>query len=83
MTRKDLAECFNALTDKKQNKFTEENNKIPFFLKIYSDNLQYILLDNFINFFFISIEQGKRETVWKNIENMKLRNDLSKMPQIK
>ena len=83
MTRKDLAECFNALTDKKPNKFTEENNKIPFFLKIYSDNLQYILLDNFINFFFISIEQGKRETVWKNIENMKLRNDLSKMPQIK
>ena len=83
MTRKDLAECFNALSDKKPNKFTEERNKIPFFLKLYSDNIHSILLDKFINFFSISITKGKKETVWANIENMKLRNDLSKIPQIK
>ena len=51
-------------------------------MKEYSDNLHFILLDRFINFFLISITKGKKEIVWSNIKNMKLRDDLSKMPQI-
>ena len=80
MTRTDLAECFNILT--KEKKFSENSNKIYFFLKKNSDNLEFILLDKFINYFYLCISNGDKEKVWKNIENMNLRNDLSQIPQI-
>ena len=83
LTRVDLAECFNMLAGKKEKLFTEKSNKIYFFLKQNSDNLEYIVLDKFINFFYLSVTKGNKEDVWMNIENMNLRNDLSKIPQIK
>ena len=83
MSIMDLVECFNTLSDKKPNKFTKDSYKIRFFLKVYSDNLNSIIIDKFINFFLINITKGNKETVWTNIENMNLRSDLSKIPQIK
>ena len=83
MTRADLAECFNALSGKKKNKFTEKSNKVYFFLKKNSDSLDFILLDNFIKYYYFSITQGNEKDVWMNIENMNLRNDLSEIPKIK
>ena len=83
MSRADLAECFNVLSGKKENKYTEKTFKICIFLKKNSDNYCFIILEKFINFFINSLLKGKEEKVWINIENMNLRNDLSEIPQIK
>ena len=83
MTIPDLVECFNILTNKKTKKFTEKSYKIIFFLKKYSDNLNSIVIDKFINFFYIKTIKGINEDVWMNLQNMNFRSDLSKIPQLK
>ena len=83
MARADLAECFNILSGKNGKKFTENSIKIWMFLKKYSNNLEFISLDKFINYYYYSITEGNKEAVWKNIENMNLRNDLNEIPKIK
>ena len=81
MTKSDLAECMNKLTGK--NKYNFNSCKVLFFLKKNSDNLEFIILDKFINYYYICITKGNKENVWMNIQNMNLRYDLSKIPQIK
>ena len=84
MTRSDLAECHNVLADKKEDKFTKDSIKIIIFLKKYSDNFEYITQDKFIEFYkTICLEnnENRMKDVWKNIKNMKLRPDLTKIPQ--
>ena len=82
LTRNDLADCFNILVGKKESKYTSDKIKILIFLKYHSDNLDFILLDKFINFFYSSIIKEKENDVWMNIENMNLRNNLTQLPKI-
>ena len=82
LTRNDLADCFNILVGKKESKYTSDKIKILIFLKYHSDNLDFILLYKFINFFYSCIIKEKENDVWMNIENMNLRNNLTQLPKI-
>ena len=80
MTKEELAVCFNILSAKKDKQFTDKSLKIWLFLRFYSDNYEYIILDNFKKYFCTT---KKIDDIWKNISNMKFRYDLNKVPQIK
>ena len=82
MNRAQIAECINTLSGKKQNKFSENSIKIFSFLKLYSNSLNKITLEEFKKFFKKSCEnECKSNDVVANIKNMKSTNDLVEIPK--
>ena len=82
MNRAQIAECYNTLTGKKENKFHERSIKIFSFLKLYSSSLDKITLENFKVFFEKSCQDNtKYNDVLANIKNMNSTLDLVEIPQ--
>ena len=85
MNREQLAECFNKLSGKKNELFTGRSIRIISFLKKYSDNnIHQINIDKFIDFYsniFINNNEKEKQNLIKNLKNMNLRSNLTKIPQ--
>jgi len=82
MNRTDIAECYNTLSGKKENKFRENSIKIFSFLKLNSRSLDKIELEEFKNFFKKACEdKSKCDDVVANIKNMNLTLDLVEIPK--
>ena len=60
----------------------EDDNKVTSFLSEYDkDNKGYVSEEEFISFYKKALQGKKLATVWRNLRNMKVREDLKKMDE--